>query len=652
MSDIKGGCSLSGTFFLSHLPTLSHRPMNCQFSFGPNRSYFCSAGSIYAWSAKSLPPALARLLEDSAHPQALDIPYDVAFPMEPGTYALCWKTKSGEDWYEDGFLGPSYVRLARFIKNVATKGAHTTHTVFGARASFFSMSPSGYCWQNLPPELEDDIHSCMKLRRPVNVALGVQGSYVVMYNDGTVTFDFRGQYPLVEKMIRNTQEAARRRGVMYIALNPFIAGEYYAVYGDGSASWNFPTAWSADVTAVSRQIKPIHIPAAPAPVVSPGGIPPKILPAVPVSPPPVPVSSGGTGPAPEQVPSPAPSAVSSVSLPSHMSMSVPAQVSSPVHIQMPPPAQAQTQTQTTPAPVTSTGGVSMSIPAQVSSPVHIQMPAPAQAQTQTQTISAPATSSGGVSMSIPAQVSSPVHIQMAPPAQAQTQTQTIPAPTTSSGGTVSSIASAGGVSMSIPAQVSSPVHIQMAPPAQAQTQTQSIPAPATSSGGTVSSIASAVGQALEFVTHEASPPPAYAPMAQPAHIPAAIAHPQPQAMQRPPGAAAPAQPAHKINWQEGGFARNQQQQGQQQQGQQQQGQQQQGDSSFDFSSLLQAANLGDQNQQQQGQQQQGDSSFDFSSLLQAANLDGFNEVIVQETINYDDGSGNTGTVVDTWQTTY
>jgi hypothetical protein len=76
------------------------------------------------------------------------------------------------------------------------------------------MSPAGYCWQNLPPALEDDMHACMKTRRPTSVALGVQGTYIVLFSDGTVTFDLRGQYPLVESMIRNTQEAGRRRGVM------------------------------------------------------------------------------------------------------------------------------------------------------------------------------------------------------------------------------------------------------------------------------------------------------------------------------------------------------------------------------------------------------------------------------------------------------
>ncbi|KAJ7152377.1 hypothetical protein C8R46DRAFT_1357454 [Mycena filopes] len=269
--------------------------MECQFSFGPNRSYFCSAGTVFAWSNGLLPTGLARLL-DKNHPQALDVPLDVAFPMEAGSYALCWKTTRGEDWYEDGCLGPAYARLARFIKNVATKGGYTTRTVFGPGASFFSMSPAGYCWQNLPIALEDDLHGCMKTRRPTSVALGVLGAYVVLYNDGTVTFDLRGQYPLVESMIRNTQEAARRRGVMYVALNPFVAGEYYAVYGDASASWNFPTAWGADVTAISREIRPMP---APAPAVAPGGTvatqPLPLIPAMEVAP-------GGTGPAPSLAP--------------------------------------------------------------------------------------------------------------------------------------------------------------------------------------------------------------------------------------------------------------------------------------------------------------------------------------------------------------
>ncbi|KAJ7874627.1 hypothetical protein B0H13DRAFT_2348467 [Mycena leptocephala] len=63
--------------------------------------------------------------------------------------------------------------------------------------------------------------------------------------------------------------AQERSGVMYVALNPFIAGEYYAVYGDGSVSWNFLTAWTEDVSTISWGITPV---ASTVSLVHPGGI--------------------------------------------------------------------------------------------------------------------------------------------------------------------------------------------------------------------------------------------------------------------------------------------------------------------------------------------------------------------------------------------
>jgi hypothetical protein len=63
-------------------------------------------------SENTLPIGLISLLEDVTHPQALSTPYDVAFPMEPGTYAMCWKTMRGEDWYEGTYSTSYIVRAA------------------------------------------------------------------------------------------------------------------------------------------------------------------------------------------------------------------------------------------------------------------------------------------------------------------------------------------------------------------------------------------------------------------------------------------------------------------------------------------------------------------------------------------------------------
>ncbi|KAJ7195961.1 hypothetical protein GGX14DRAFT_199513 [Mycena pura] len=165
-------------------------------------------------SDHNLPPTLIRVLADPQRPQKMETPTDVAFPMEPGEYVMCWRTPQGENRYADDCIGPQHARLARFIKDTTTvPGGRTTRTVFGPTASFFSVSERGYCWQNLPQALEDDMHASFYVRQPTTVALGAHGAYIVLYSDGAAAFDLRGLYPLVEGMMRNTQEVALRRGI-------------------------------------------------------------------------------------------------------------------------------------------------------------------------------------------------------------------------------------------------------------------------------------------------------------------------------------------------------------------------------------------------------------------------------------------------------
>ncbi|KAF7303946.1 hypothetical protein MIND_00625300 [Mycena indigotica] len=253
--------------------------MNCQFTFGPNRSYFCSADSYYVWSQGSIPTSLQRILQDHRHPQAMATPYDVAFPMEPDAYSLCWRTTRGELCSEASQLASQYSRITRFLRtSTTTYNVPTTRTVFGPNASFFSMSQRGYSWQNLPHPLEEDLQTSLRIRRPTSIALGAHGAYVALYNDGTVNFDLRGLYPLVDAIIRDTQEATRRKGILYLSLNPHVPGEFYLVFGDASAKWNIPSAWTSDVTSVSREIKPIEMSSPPASLfnVSTGGTAPRL----------------------------------------------------------------------------------------------------------------------------------------------------------------------------------------------------------------------------------------------------------------------------------------------------------------------------------------------------------------------------------------
>ncbi|KAJ7889943.1 hypothetical protein B0H14DRAFT_2691363 [Mycena olivaceomarginata] len=190
--------------------------MDCDFSFGPNGAFFAKSDSIWAWSDNNtLPEPLRLILEDPNHPQANKFPYDVAFPTEPGMFSMSWKTVKGEDYYEELFLGPRYAKLAEYMRKIAQNGEHCTRT-------------------------GDILGRVKKGPHPQAVALGVHGSFVVLYSDGNVTFDVAHHYPAVDAIIRNSAENARRKGfrcahLLSSPLNPHAAGQYYVAYGDAKS---------------------------------------------------------------------------------------------------------------------------------------------------------------------------------------------------------------------------------------------------------------------------------------------------------------------------------------------------------------------------------------------------------------------------------
>ncbi|KAI0046492.1 hypothetical protein FA95DRAFT_1368319 [Auriscalpium vulgare] len=226
-----------------------------QFSFGPNGSYFLKTESNWAWSDHPLPEPLKEILTDPGHPYAMKYPYDVALGMEPGTYTMFWRTSRDVDAYEDEQLGSSYAKLRTYVETIGKEGGRTSHTTFGPNASYFAISPNGFSWQNLPEDLETDILMRIKKTSPGVVALGVSGTYVVLYGDGRMTYDLDDKYPAVDALLRDADGLGQRNGISYLALNPYVAGQYYAVFGNGSARWNVPQEWSQDVQNVAVTIQ-------------------------------------------------------------------------------------------------------------------------------------------------------------------------------------------------------------------------------------------------------------------------------------------------------------------------------------------------------------------------------------------------------------
>ncbi|KAK7055369.1 hypothetical protein R3P38DRAFT_1353669 [Favolaschia claudopus] len=241
-----------------------------QFSFGPNNAYFVKCDSMRAWyglnlpykvsppitrnrsDKNTLPEPLRHVLQDPNHAEYCKFPYDVAMAMEPGVYSMWWLAKNDIEYYEPDHLGPHYAKLAAFIA-----AGKTSRTVFGPQRSYFSSSSTGLSWQNLPASLETDITNRLKLGRPHTVALGVGGTWVTLYDDSQLSWILSEQYPGLQVFLDNAEERNKRNSIVYVALSPYVAGQYFVVFGNGTAQWNLPREMHADVETVVKAMRPL-----------------------------------------------------------------------------------------------------------------------------------------------------------------------------------------------------------------------------------------------------------------------------------------------------------------------------------------------------------------------------------------------------------
>lgn len=84
--------------------------------------------------------------------------------------------------------------------------------------------------------------SVMQFLKPGNphgavrtLALGVEESYVVVFEDGHVDWDLRGRYDVLDRMLEGKYDGE----VGYVALDPYRAGRFFAVFTDMTALYVF-----------------------------------------------------------------------------------------------------------------------------------------------------------------------------------------------------------------------------------------------------------------------------------------------------------------------------------------------------------------------------------------------------------------------------
>jgi hypothetical protein len=231
------------------------RPRNQDiiFSFGPKDAFFISAslGGYHYSGPNQISQAFminrdgaiyaAALTRDhgfiTVYRERKDGPVEVTLSTKSGLVA----TEEAEAYVE---RQKQYRRLYEFLR--ADKGSESrrkaTFTI-GAGPSWFAKRGETIAYNALPKALLMELHQYRENKvRPVQVALGMRGSYVAVWSDRTWTWELDGYEGLGiylrEGVIPNT-----------ITLSPYNNKEWFLAQDDGHVLWKLlgPKAQKGDV---------------------------------------------------------------------------------------------------------------------------------------------------------------------------------------------------------------------------------------------------------------------------------------------------------------------------------------------------------------------------------------------------------------------
>ena len=243
------------------------------FSFGPDEVSFFSSPLYKRWSENS-PEEVKRLLPDAdpnkpepetpppedrnifssmkramSHKKEETIapqPYHMSYG-DNGSWFLIWDNGEHDENLRGAY--PSLLKWMHDNQSSLTDGS--LNVSLGPSGAFFAWCTDSCRWDNVPPSFTAEIqkmlcHDGWK-RRPRRVQFGVNGSYVIVCDDGT-------WYPHgLEESYEGLTELLTSSGKLKtLSLNAYAADNYFLVSETGNVHWKVPQSWDDLVEDVSN----------------------------------------------------------------------------------------------------------------------------------------------------------------------------------------------------------------------------------------------------------------------------------------------------------------------------------------------------------------------------------------------------------------
>ncbi|KAF2123717.1 hypothetical protein P153DRAFT_391319 [Dothidotthia symphoricarpi CBS 119687] len=103
----------------------------------------------------------------------------------------------------------------------------------GPKGSYFARSGSSSVTHALPKDLQTAIKESDS--SPMTIALGIKGSWIVLWADGTRSWNLRFAYPSLASA-GHLENSSNR--TVFAALNPYMEDSYFVVAEDGACSYS------------------------------------------------------------------------------------------------------------------------------------------------------------------------------------------------------------------------------------------------------------------------------------------------------------------------------------------------------------------------------------------------------------------------------
>lgn len=215
------------------------------FAFGPYESFIFYSSKGSQWKYHNLPRKFWQVHGSNAPPDRLMArPKSIAFDPHGGWFTK-YENPRGQNFY---FYTGLPIPLSNWLKE---KRSTEKHVSFSSteHGYYASGSKAGATWNSGTPRNMLLAIEGMKPKHglPEMTAIGVGNCFYLRYKDGMARWACDTMYPELSTLLGISKDLG---GVHFLAMNPYVANQYFLVFKNGRVAFNIPKLWKEKLADV------------------------------------------------------------------------------------------------------------------------------------------------------------------------------------------------------------------------------------------------------------------------------------------------------------------------------------------------------------------------------------------------------------------